>query len=256
MWINKALAPVAVWLLMACALLAPAPSHAVEDVSMGTALSVEGGHVVVRWSTKGFDHYNVRWSANGGAAQQVERAGDKDFRYLDAFRPGVVYSVSVQGCEKNFLAHSHCTRWEEAHCGTARQPCDGDAPRPLVSGGSLCLDVDAPHQHDNGARVQLWACNGSDQQLWTIRGGNIRSLAGKCLDVNVSELTNNGGHVQVWDCNGSRQQHWMPRGLELLSGGGKCLDANLPQLHANGGVVQVWDCNKQVQQQWRQPGTY
>lgn len=196
MWINKALAAAAVWLVIACALLAPASSHAVEDVSMGTALSVEGGHLVVRWSTKGFDHYNVRWSANGGPAQQVERAGDKDFRYLDAFRPGVVYSVSVQGCEKNFLARSHCTSWEEAHCGTARQPCDGDAP----------------HQHDNGARVQLWACNGSDQQLWTIRGGNIRSLAGKCLDVNASELTKNGGHVQVWDCNRQVQQQWRQPG--------------------------------------------
>lgn len=225
-----------------------------EDVNMNTSLSVEGGHLVVRWSTKGFDHYNVRWTENGGRATQVERDGDKDFRYLSTFRPGVVYEVAVQGCEKSLFSHSRCTSWDSATCGTPRNPCDGNAPRPIVNKGGLCLDVNAAEQRVNGGRVQLWTCNGSDQQLWRIGGGRVISLAGKCLDAHLPDLRNNGGRVQVWDCNGSIQQRWMSQGLQLRSGGGKCLDAHAQALRQNGDKVQVWDCNGAIQQQWSQPG--
>lgn len=231
-------------------------AQAFENVNMNTRLSVENNQLVVHWSTSGFHHYNIRWTENGGAAKQVERDGDKDFRYLSPFKSGVVYSVAVQGCDKSLLSHSQCTSWDEVSCGTARNPCEGGAPRAIVSGGGLCLDVHAPDQRVNGGRVQLWACNGSDQQLWSIRGGRVVSLAGKCLDVHLPDLRKNGGRVQVWDCNGSIQQRWALRGQQLQSGGGNCLDAHLPTLRQNGGVVQVWGCNGESQQQWHQPQTF
>jgi hypothetical protein len=223
---------------------------------MGTTLSVQDGHIVAHWSSGGFDHYNVRWSVNGGPAQQLERGGDKNFVFVTTFQPGAIYSVSVQGCESHTLAHSTCTSWDEAHCGAAREPCDGPAPRPFVSGGGLCLDVDAPQQRVNGGKVQVWACNNQDQQQWTLRAGRIVSLAGKCLDVNLPQLRVNGGRVQVWDCNGSVQQRWILQGRQLRNGGGKCLDVNVGQLRQNGGAVQVWDCNGAVQQTWSQPSTF
>jgi hypothetical protein len=103
----------------------------VENVSMSTFLNVEGGHLVVHWSTFGFDHYNIRWSENGGPEQQVERAGDKAFQDLSAFRPGVVYRVAVQGCNKNFLGRSACTDWDQApECGTPENPCVGSGIAP------------------------------------------------------------------------------------------------------------------------------
>ena len=246
----------------ACALVAAclalcATCAAVEDVNMGTSLHVEGGHLTVRWSTRGFDYYNVRWSINGGVVQQEQRDGDKDFTVLPgAFQPGALYRAAVEGCDKNFAAPSHCTHFDEASCGSAREPCDGIAPRPIASGGGLCLEVHAPDQRVNGGRVQLWHCNGSDQQLWTIRDGRIVSLAGKCLDVHFPELHTDGGRVQVWDCNGSVQQRWLHSGQTLRSGGGKCLDAHLPDLHNDGARVQVWDCNGALQQMWRQSSSY
>jgi hypothetical protein len=97
--------------------------QAFENVNMNTQLSVEGGHLVVRWSTRGFDHYNIRWSENGGQVRQVEREGNKDFRYLSVFRRGVVYRVAVQGCKKSFASRSRCTSWDEAVCGTPGNPC-------------------------------------------------------------------------------------------------------------------------------------
>ncbi|QIP09601.1 RICIN domain-containing protein [Bradyrhizobium symbiodeficiens] len=234
--------------------ISPNAASAFEDVNMGSAISVEGGHIVARWDTRGFHHYNIRWSANGGPEKQVERAGDKSFVYLTPYQPGVLYSISVQGCDKNFASSSKCTSWDGASCGNPRNPCTGPIPMPIKSRGGLCLDVDAPNQRVNGGRVQVWACNGSDQQLWSINGGRIVSLAGKCLDAHLPDIHKNGGRIQVWDCNNSAQQNWRQNRLELRNGGGKCLDVHAPMLHQNGGIVQLWQCNGTIQQSWSQPG--
>jgi hypothetical protein len=238
--------------LIGSVLASPARS-AFVDVNMSTRLDVTDGSIVVHWSTSGFDHYNVRWSENGGPDRQVERDGDKDFIYLTPYRAGVVYRIAVQGCESRLLGRSVCTSWDAASCGDARSPCAGPRPRPIISGGKLCLDVDAADQRRDGGRVQLWQCNDSDQQLWTSRGPQIVSLAGLCLDADFANLRNNGARVQVWRCNGSIQQQWHWQGRGILSSGGKCLDADLGGLKTNGGRVQLWDCNGSVQQQWVQP---
>ena len=102
-------------------------ASAFENVNMAPELSVEGGHVVVRWAKSNFDHYNIRWSEDGGQAKQVEREGDKFFRYLSTYRPGVVYRVAVQGCEKSLGSKSQCTSWDEISCGP-QSPCDGSKP--------------------------------------------------------------------------------------------------------------------------------
>jgi hypothetical protein len=120
--------------LFACSGWLAISANAFENVNMATTLSVEGGHLVVRWSTKGFDHYNIRWSENGGPVKQVEREGDKYFRYLSTFRPGTAYLVAVQGCDKSFGSKSQCTSWDEAFCGPPGSPCDGtQRPPPTTS---------------------------------------------------------------------------------------------------------------------------
>lgn len=133
----------------------------------------------------------------------------------------------------------------------------------IVSGAGLCLDVHAPDQHRNGARVQVWTCNGSAQQTWVIDKavGAVMSLAGKCLDVHAPDRFTNGGRVQVWDCNQRQQQQWWtprtvyPRGYTytgpIRNAGGKCLDVHAPDQFNNGARVQVWTCNETMQQDWR-----
>lgn len=78
----------------------------------------------------------------------------------------------------------------------------------IISGARKCLDVHAPEQHNNGAKVQVWTCNNAIQQTWRLEGTRIRSGAGKCLDVHAPEQHNNGAKVQVWDCNNTVQQTW------------------------------------------------
>lgn len=136
------------------------------------------------------------------------------------------------------------------------EPVCGDGitthPVQFRSGAGKCLDVHAPDQHNNGARVQVWDCNGTIQQTWAFAGRAIKSGAGKCLDVHAPDQRNNGAKVQVWDCNGSPQQTWDWDGRRrvLRSGAGKCLDVHAPDQHNNGAKVQVWDCNGSVQQIW------
>lgn len=125
---------------------------------------------------------------------------------------------------------------------------------PIRSGAGKCLDVHAPDQNNNGARVQVWDCNGSVQQSWRYKHGAIRSAANLCLDVHAPDQRNNGGRVQVWACNGSPQQTWSLQGGAIRSGAGKCLDVHAPDQGTNGGRVQVWDCNGSQQQRWSMQG--
>ncbi len=80
----------------------------------------------------------------------------------------------------------------------------------IKSDAGKCLDVHASDQRKNGARVQVWDCNGELQQKWEVdvEKGEIRSGAGKCLDVHAPDQRKNGARVQVWDCNGQPQQKW------------------------------------------------
>src|SRR5437016_1346896 len=55
--------------------------------------------------------------------------------------------------------------------------------------GGKCVDVSGAN-NANGTRVQLWTCNGTNAQSWTLgTDGTIRAL-GKCLDVSGGSTTN------------------------------------------------------------------
>jgi hypothetical protein len=124
-------------------------------------------------------------------------------------------------------------------------------PVDILSGADKCLDVDAGAQYRDGAKVQVWDCNGTLQQQWFLSGNEIRSGAGKCLDVDAGAQYKNGGRVQVWECNGTIQQQWRVFRGEIRSGVNKCLDVPSPDQFRNGAPLQVWDCNGERQQSWR-----
>jgi hypothetical protein len=68
-----------------------------------------------------------------------------------------------------------------------------------VSGGSTA----------NGAAVQLWTCNGTGAQKFTLTaaGDLVNTQANKCVDVtNVG--TANGSKLQLWTCTGGSNQKW------------------------------------------------
>ncbi|MFG2645068.1 ricin-type beta-trefoil lectin domain protein [Streptomyces sp. NPDC048370] len=121
----------------------------------------------------------------------------------------------------------------------------------LVGLGGACLDVAGGSAAD-GTPVQLWQCNGSAAQAWTIHAdGTVRAL-GKCLDVTDGSTTN-GAKVQLYTCNGTGAQRWRhePASADLVNvAADKCLDAT-GNSSTNGTRAQIWSCTGAPNQKWR-----
>jgi hypothetical protein len=124
---------------------------------------------------------------------------------------------------------------------------------PITGLGGKCVDV-AAGSSANGAHVQLYDCNGTAAQSWTVGNADntVRAL-GKCMDV-TSASTASGAKVQLYDCNGTAAQQWTVSNGELVNtGSGKCLDAT-DQSSANGNQLQIWTCTGAANQMWTLPG--
>jgi hypothetical protein len=124
---------------------------------------------------------------------------------------------------------------------------------PVTSAASgKCLDISNGGTAD-GTKVQLWTCNGSAAQQWTVGGdGTLRAL-GKCLDVKTSG-TANGTLTQLWTCNGTGAQVWSPgsNGSLVNPQSGRCLDVSANGT-ADGTQIHIWDCVGAANQRWTLP---
>ncbi|WP_405571754.1 PQQ-dependent sugar dehydrogenase [Streptomyces phaeochromogenes] len=115
-----------------------------------------------------------------------------------------------------------------------------------------CLDIDNAQTSD-GTKVQIWTCNGSAAQKWTVSGdGTLRAL-GKCLDVSDAG-TADGTKIQLWTCNGSGAQTWAAQsdGTVRNPQSGKCLDASGGTWN-DGTAVHLWTCHANANQKWTLP---
>src|SRR5262249_30129841 len=133
------------------------------------------------------------------------------------------------------------------------QAATATAAGPITSGiPGKCVDVRAANPA-NGTPVQLWDCNGTNAQQWTVvTDGSLHAL-GKCLDVTYSG-TANGTPVQLWDCNGTGAQVWWPQtnGTLVNPQSGRCL-GDPGGNTANGTQLVIWDCIAATNQQWHLP---
>ena len=134
----------------------------------------------------------------------------------------------------------------------------GGTPPPAGRTGRItglagkCVDV-AGANTANGTAVQLYTCNGTNAQTWTVgTDGTVRAL-GKCMDV-ASGSTANGANVQLWDCNGSGAQVWQAQANQTLRNpqSNKCLDVR-DNNSADGTRLQIWDCFAGANQRWTLP---
>ncbi|MEV7979618.1 family 16 glycosylhydrolase [Streptomyces sp. NPDC086519] len=112
-----------------------------------------------------------------------------------------------------------------------------------------CVDV-AGANSANGTPVQLYDCNGTAAQQWTVGSdGTVRAL-GKCLDV-TSGGTADGTTVQLYDCNGTAAQQWaLSSANDIVNPqANKCLDVT-GNNSANGTRLQIWTCTGGANQKW------
>ncbi|MEU9918859.1 family 16 glycosylhydrolase [Streptomyces sp. NPDC051001] len=120
---------------------------------------------------------------------------------------------------------------------------------PIRGLAGKCVDV-AGANTANGTAVQLYDCNGSAAQQWTVGSdGTIRAL-GKCLDV-TGGATADGTVTQLYDCNGSAAQRWAVSSANDIVNpqANKCLDVT-GNNSANGTRLQIWTCSGAANQKW------
>ena len=100
--------------------------------------------------------------------------------------------------------------------------------------------------------IQVYTCNGTSAQQWTVAAGNTLQVLGDCLDV-AGAGTANGTLVDLYTCNGTAAQVWDPQSNgELINpNSGKCLDDT--GFGGSGTQVQIWACADSSNQQWNIP---
>ena len=136
------------------------------------------------------------------------------------------------------------------------------------AGSGFCLDADTNTMGKDGTVVQLWGCNATAEQNWTIAlngssGYQIQnSLAGAtyCLDADTNTMGANGTKVQLWSCNASTEQQWPTAtgssgATQIVKNGntkaaGYCLDADTGTTGKNGTIIQLYTCNSVLDENW------
>jgi len=115
----------------------------------------------------------------------------------------------------------------------------------------LCLDDRSASTADFNP-IQVYTCNGTSAQQWTVESNNTLEVLGGCLDV-AGAGTANGTLVDYYPCNGTAAQVWDPQSNgELLNpNSGKCLDDT--GYGGSGTQVQIWACGDTSNQQWTLP---
>jgi Ricin-type beta-trefoil lectin domain/Glycosyl hydrolases family 18 len=115
----------------------------------------------------------------------------------------------------------------------------------------LCLDDRSSSTTDFNP-IQVYTCNGTAAQSWTVESNGSLEVVGKCLDVDAAG-TANGTLVDLYDCNGTVAQVWQPQsnGSLLNPNSGKCLDDT--GYGGSGTQVQIWSCTGNANQSWTLP---
>jgi beta-glucosidase len=127
----------------------------------------------------------------------------------------------------------------------------GAATGPITGYEGLCLDDRSASTADFNP-VQVYTCNGTNAQQWTVESNNTLEVLGGCLDVDGAG-TANGTLVDYYPCNGTAAQVWDPQSNgELVNpNSGKCLDDT--GYGGSGTQVQIWACGDTSNQQWTLP---
>jgi len=125
------------------------------------------------------------------------------------------------------------------------------ATGPIHGYEGLCLDDRSASTADFNP-IQVYTCNGTNAQSWTVNSNGTLTVLGNCLDV-AGAGTANGTLVDLYPCNGTGAQSWVHESNNELvnTNSGKCLDDT--GYGGSGTQVQIWACADTSNQQWTLP---
>ncbi|GJF32461.1 galactosylceramidase [Kitasatospora sp. NE20-6] len=168
---------------------------------------------------------------------QIGTVGDSSFQSGQA-------GLGIQGYRTDQFDNLSITPGSGSAGGTATGPVT------TALNTAKCLD-DYTSSTTPGAAVDIWDCNGSPAQQWTV-GNSAVTVNGLCLDV-AGGATANGSAVDLWTCHGGANQRWtVSNGTLVNPASGRCLDIPASNT-ANGTKLNIWDCNGGANQRWNVP---
>ncbi|CAB3808877.1 hypothetical protein LMG28614_06900 [Paraburkholderia ultramafica] len=140
-------------------------------------------------------------------------------------------------------------------------PADAQTSSTLtVTGTTLCADVNAESKTP-GASVITWACNGGNNQHWTLTQANglyqfVNVNSQLCLDIS-GQSTDPGAPAIQWNCNGQTNQSYsliqQGNGFAIVAAHSHlCLAA--ASLTAQGPQVTQQACSGSALQTWQISG--
>lgn len=155
-------------------------------------------------------------------------------------------TVTVTALDGNGAQASASFTW------TVLPSSDNVPTTPLVGYQGLCLDVTGDN-NTNGTAVEIYTCNGTNGQQWTVESDGTVRADGKCLDV-IGGGTANGTKIDLYQCNGTGAQVWHPQsnGSLVNPQSGSCLDDTGFSV-TPGTQVQIWSCTGNSNQSWVSP---
>jgi hypothetical protein len=114
-----------------------------------------------------------------------------------------------------------------------------------------CLD-DNGGSTVNGNKIDIWSCNGSNAQKWTLNPNKTLSVLGSCLS--DRHYTGAGTKLVLWACVGNKNEQWTHRsnGEYVLATNGLCL-TDPSNSTVNGTQVQIRACQNFKDQHWSLP---
>ncbi|MGK5631304.1 RICIN domain-containing protein [Streptomyces sp. URMC 123] len=134
-------------------------------------------------------------------------------------------------------------------------------PDTLVQNSTLwgqmkCLEI-SNSSTSNGARAQIWDCNGQAGALWRFNRNSdgsyyiVNNNSGKCLEI-ADSRTDNGAPAQQWSCAGIATQRWFFSAGHIYNANSKKVLETNNGSSANGARVQQWQLsdNDPLYQQW------
>ena len=168
----------------------------------------------------------------------------------NAFAPTT--AITAGGTLNYTMGTSANTSWATAASSAPPSYNAGALPKtgPITATGlaGKCVDISGSGTA-NGTHAQLWTCNSTGAQRWSVVGDGTLQAQGGCLDVSNSGLTA-GTKVQLWGCNGTGAQQWRIQGNALVNPqSNMCLD-DPGATTTDGTQLEIWTCNGTNAQTW------
>ena len=213
-------------------------SDTVTFTSPGSQSSAAGSSVSLQLQGSSSAGYPVTWSEVGLPPNLTLNASTGLITGTPT-TPGT-YGVTITAADAAGTSRGVSFNWVIAAVGGRIKGPNGK-----------CLD-DNGGSTVNGNKIDIWTCNGSDAQKWTLNANKTLSVLGSCLA--DRHYTGAGTKLVLWTCVGHKNEQWTHRsnGEYVLATNGLCL-TDPSNSSVNGTQVQIRACKNFKDQHWSLP---